>query len=630
VSLSAVTLVANRAAHLGHLIAGLCRSTTPVDELVIVDMGSTDDPGAAVAGIDPGFPVRWIHVRPGPDGELPLARARNAGAQRAAGDALLFLDVDCIPSGETAGAYADAVGRGGVVCGPVRWLERSWDVGLDLASPSVDDVLGVRSNLNAVRPDPTVERTGDDHELFWSLAFGLSRATWETVGGFDEGYVGYGAEDTDFGFAARRAGVPLRWIPAGTVFHQFHRSSNPPVEHLAAIVANARRFRSQWGVWPMEGWLASFAARGLVAWDPAGTEIEVLGPAGPRAGALRVASVPASHPYTRKVYDASVRVLPDGSDPWWPHPVLEGSWPRRHADEVDVVHVHFGFEHRSAAELEEWCGELAAAGVALVVTVHDLVDPHGRVGAGDHRTRLGVLVAAAAEVITLTDAAADQVWLAYGRPATVIAHPRMVPDDVAGPRRPGPPRVGVHFKTFRANLLGPEAIIPALAEAAARTGADVVVVADDHAERGALDDLREHGRRAGIEATVAPRMDDARLAAFIGDLDVLVLPYRFGTHSGMIEACRDLGTRAVVTAKGCYRDQWVEVVTCPPPVGGALDPVALADAVTHAVRSGAPAAAPRGWRAAQLAEVQDAHRAVAVTAMAHIEAPSRRQAQPAV
>jgi len=623
VSLSAITLVADRADHLGHLVAGLCRSDRAVDELVVVDMGSSDDPRAVVAERGPPFPVRWVDVERAPDGALPLARARNAGASRAAGEHLLFLDVDCIPSASTVGAYAEAIDRGGLVCGPVRWLERSWDVGLDLASPGLDDLLAVRSHLHPVRPAPLVERAGDDHELFWSLAFGLSRSTWDTIGGFDEGYVGYGGEDTDFGFAARRGEVALRWMPSGTVFHQFHRSSSPPVEHLSAIVANARRFRQRWGVWPMEGWLAQFASAGLIAWDIAGGDIELARPP-VRSASLRVASVPASHPYTRKVYGASVTVVPDPTEPWWPHPVLEHGWPRDHADGVDAVHVHFGFEHRTARELGAWCDELEAAGLPLIVTVHDLVDPHGRVGVDDHRARLGVLLAAAAEVITLTDCAADEVWRTYGRRATVIAHPRTVPSDLVGPRRPGPPRVGVHFKTFRANLLGPAAVLPALVVAAGRAGAEVVVVADEHASIRGLVELRAEARRAGIVPLIGPRMDDARLARFIGDLDVLVLPYRFGTHSGMVEACRDVGTRPLVTAEGCYRNQWAEVITCPLTANGLGDPARLGAAVTEALRRGAPAPAGAGWRAAQLIEVQDAHRAVALAAKAHAGRPVER------
>ena len=34
-----------------------------------------------------------------------------------------------------------------------------------------------------------------------------------------------------------------------------------------------------------------------------------------------------------------------------------------------------------------------------------------------------------------------------------------------------------------------------------------------------------------------------------------VLPYRFGTHSGWLEACRDLGTTVVAPDCGYYADQ---------------------------------------------------------------------------
>ena len=34
-----------------------------------------------------------------------------------------------------------------------------------------------------------------------------------------------------------------------------------------------------------------------------------------------------------------------------------------------------------------------------------------------------------------------------------------------------------------------------------------------------------------------------------------VLPYRFGTHSGWLEACRDLGTTVVAPTCGYYGDQ---------------------------------------------------------------------------
>jgi N-acetylglucosaminyl-diphospho-decaprenol L-rhamnosyltransferase len=93
VTLAVVTIVHGRHDHLALQEAGLLRSTRLPDVHVVVAM---DDPAIAdLAGRDP-FPRRVIRV-PRENGHLPLARARNIGAQTAiAGGAtvLVFLDVD--------------------------------------------------------------------------------------------------------------------------------------------------------------------------------------------------------------------------------------------------------------------------------------------------------------------------------------------------------------------------------------------------------------------------------------------------------------------------------------------------------------------------------------------------------
>jgi GT2 family glycosyltransferase len=115
----------------------------------------------------------------------------------------------------------------------------------------------------------------DAVELFWSLSFAVLRRTFlERIGGFDEGFTGYGGEDTDLAFSARAAGVPLAWVPEAIAYHQDHEHHDPPLHHLRDIAVNARRFRERWDVWPMEGWLCAFVDAGLVRWD--GRDLEVL------------------------------------------------------------------------------------------------------------------------------------------------------------------------------------------------------------------------------------------------------------------------------------------------------------------------------------------------------------------
>ena len=132
--------------------------------------------------------------------------------------------------------------------------------------------------------------------------------------------------------------------------------------------------------------------------------------------------------------------------------MLDPSWVRTHADRFDVLHVHFGFDDRTPAELTALVTALRDAGRALVVTVHDLRNPHHADPAA-HDAALGVLVPAAAALLTLTPGAAAEIARRWGREATVVPHPHVVP--LGGSPRPAPRarrvRVGLHAKSVRAN-----------------------------------------------------------------------------------------------------------------------------------------------------------------------------------
>lgn len=253
---SVLTLVRNREGHLRQLIEGLRHSARAPDELIIVDM--SDEP---VRVSPTPFPVRLERL----DGNgLPLAAARNRAAALAAHDQLVFLDVDCIPMTQCLGLLCDAMtARDGLFCADIRYL------GPDHARQdwSEDELLA------AGRPHPVrgFPRSGVRQEanpgLFWSLAFALRRSRFAQLGGFDDGFVGYGAEDTDLGFRAAAAGIPLFFVGGAIACHQHHASHEPPVQHLADIIRNARRFHARWRRWPMEGWLEAFRAMGLITWD---------------------------------------------------------------------------------------------------------------------------------------------------------------------------------------------------------------------------------------------------------------------------------------------------------------------------------------------------------------------------
>ena len=254
--MNVLTLVHSRRTHLANLIRGLEASSLVPQGLWVVHMN--EPPGTYSS---PRFPVTPLQVSD--PGGLPLAKARNRATAIDPEAPWVFLDVDCIPAHDLLAHYRDALGTqpDALHMGQVRYLPEGAN------RPGWSEATlygrGVEHPLTRFRNGPGSTLP---HHVFWSLNFACTGRVFTRVGGFDEGYQGYGGEDTDFAFRARRAGVPL-FDNAAMAFHQYHPTYDPPLNHFADIVANAQRFHSHWGVWPMEGWLRAFCEQGLLRWS---------------------------------------------------------------------------------------------------------------------------------------------------------------------------------------------------------------------------------------------------------------------------------------------------------------------------------------------------------------------------
>jgi hypothetical protein len=291
---------------------------------------------------------------------------------------------------------------------------------------------------------------------------------------------------------------------------------------------------------------------------------------------IRVASVPAAHVYVEHLSDpdgdGDVYRLPDPppDDPlplvgqWWPPAMLSVDWIDDHHDEFDVFHVQFGFDAQDPANLNAIADELARRGKPLVYTVHDLRNPHhDRPDA--HDAHLDILIRRADELITLTPGAARTIQARWGRRPIVVTHPHVV--EWERMRAPRPTHddftVGVHAKSVRASM-SPLPVIQTLQQAVSDLpGARVVVNVHhdvfDRDGRRHLPDLADHLQRAfernEIDLRVHDCYTDAELWDYLQGLDVSVLPYKFGTHSGWLEACFDLGTTVIAPDCGYFADQ---------------------------------------------------------------------------
>ena len=189
------------------------RAHTPGDlyELIVVDDGSSD-PAVATLATDPGLTLITSPHNVG------FTRAANLGAERAAGDYLVFLNNDT------------EVGAG--------WLEALLD-----AVESGPEVGAVGAKL--INPDGTLQEAGG---IIWSDATGMNvgrgedpadpaynyrrevdycsgacllvrRALFHQVGGFDECFAPGFYEDTDLCFTLRARGQVVLYEPGAQVTH---------------------------------------------------------------------------------------------------------------------------------------------------------------------------------------------------------------------------------------------------------------------------------------------------------------------------------------------------------------------------------------------------------------------------
>jgi glycosyltransferase involved in cell wall biosynthesis len=339
-----------------------------------------------------------------------------------------------------------------------------------------------------------------------------------------------------------------------------------------------------------------------------------------------VASVPAAHVYVRHIaaeqLDGVTRLAdPDPATPersteqvWWPPVMLQPAWVSAH--DFDVFHVHFGFDAWEPAELLRLVRTLRARGRPLVYTVHDLRNPH-HVDRSLHDAQLDVLVPHADAVVTLTGGAADEIRRRWGRHAVVVPHPHVVELDRMRSRsaspKAGPFRVGLHVKSLRPSM-DPLRLLPDLVEAV-RDLPDAVLQVNGHrdvlAQRGDRRDrdlaafLERSEARGDLELQVHDFLPDDALWSYLESLDVSILPYRFGTHSGWLEACRDLGTAVVAPTCGFYAEQG--------PVFSYVhdedeyDGASLRQAVRAAWEAGRTTPLDVGMRRAQRASIARAH-----------------------
>jgi GT2 family glycosyltransferase len=250
---SIVTIVKGRRKQLANLLDAIKGSTILPFDVQIVCMDNPDD-----ITIPEGLNVSIRQINNAH--KLPLAAARNMGISATKTEQVIFIDADCIVSPSLFANMLLILQADNIIAAYPLYLPLLPGTG------NFDDLL----HKAVEHPDRNTIPAGQPvhHLKFWSLIFAIQKRTFQKVGGFDESFAGYGAEDTDFAMMFHQEGITQIFV-RDYVLHQYHDKYDPPLNHFDAIISNARRYRQKWNVLPMQRWLKAFEKMGLIQIDQA-------------------------------------------------------------------------------------------------------------------------------------------------------------------------------------------------------------------------------------------------------------------------------------------------------------------------------------------------------------------------
>lgn len=245
---SVVTIVKGRRKQLANLLESIKTSTLLPFDIQVICMDNLEGI-IKPEGLDINFHlINDSH-------NLPLAAARNTGIAATKTDSVIFIDVDCLVSPTLFENMLSQLKGDNIITAYPLYLSEvpeggSFDALKEKAVPHP-----TRQTIPAGQPV--------EHLQFWSLIFAVQKPAFQKIGGFDETFVGYGAEDTDFAMTFNKATIKLIFVK-DYVLHQYHDKYDPPLNYFESIIENANRYKQKWGVLPMRRWLSAFENMGLI------------------------------------------------------------------------------------------------------------------------------------------------------------------------------------------------------------------------------------------------------------------------------------------------------------------------------------------------------------------------------
>jgi glycosyltransferase involved in cell wall biosynthesis len=228
--LSVIMPTYNQVKCLELTLGSLARQTAGPDrfEVVVVDDASTQDVRAVVRRFEPELRLRYVRH----ESNRGRSAARNFGVAQSQGDWLLLMDADSYAAPDLVERHLRHPGDTGPAVVYGRRVEPSWGTFAALLE-AIPGEAGLLPMEGDHRDLP--QRDGDTgfdvyRRTAWMFGFthnlSLPRDLYLRIGGFDEAFVQWGYEDTDFTYRIYRHfgrdNSRFRYDPDAVCYHTPH------------------------------------------------------------------------------------------------------------------------------------------------------------------------------------------------------------------------------------------------------------------------------------------------------------------------------------------------------------------------------------------------------------------------
>lgn len=233
---SVIVTTYNSPEYLKRVLAGLARQSLVPHEVIVADDGSAPETGeyvrslSASGGIDSGIEIKHVWHE---DMGFRAARIRNLAVKVATGEYVVFLDGDCLVNRHFVADHARLARKGHFLQGKRVIIRRDASGHVSRRETNSPWALlrlaltGGISNFHHILRLPFIPpRVSTGHRGIKTCNMGVFREDIIAVNGFNERFVGWGREDSEFAVRLYNYGLRRMDHPfAAICFHLWHEEN---------------------------------------------------------------------------------------------------------------------------------------------------------------------------------------------------------------------------------------------------------------------------------------------------------------------------------------------------------------------------------------------------------------------